>query len=109
VIARRKIILAALISLLVLLPLGTYLTVGGTRGIERLILSQYSDIIGDLRKVLMDLNQDVTGIGSAKNLPLLKLSLSRKDVAHFSELIPSASSDRGSSTQGSDGIGIRRD
>ena len=86
-IAKRKIILAALTSLLIVLPMGAYLTMGGSQGINRLILSQYPEIVDDLRQSLMDLNQDVVGIGSTRNLPIFKLSLSRKDVVHFSELI----------------------
>ncbi len=74
-------------SLLIVIPLGADLTLDGSRGIQRLILSQYPNAIDDLRQFFLDLNQDVTGIGSTRNLPHLKLSLSRKDVVHFSELI----------------------
>ena len=85
--ARRKIVPAALASLLILLPLGAHLTTGVVRGIERLILSHYPNAVDDFRQFLLDLNQDVVGIGSTRNFPLIRLSLSRKDAVHFSELI----------------------
>ena len=60
---------------------------GGVRGIERLVLSHYPDAVDDFRQFLLDLNQDVVGIGSTRNFLLIRLSLSRKDIVHFSELI----------------------
>ena len=51
--------------------------------IERLVLSHYPDAVDDFRQFLLDLNQDVVGIGSTRNFPLIRLSLSGRMSSIF--------------------------